>query len=63
MGDPRVPGVDVIDWIEAVPLLETRTYIQRVLENAVVYDLLHPATAASPTVGRLSWYLGKSTPG
>ena len=63
MGDPRVPGVDVIDWIEAVPLLETRTYIQRVLENAVVYDLLHPATAASPAVGRLSWYLGKSTLG
>jgi soluble lytic murein transglycosylase len=62
-GDPRLAGVDVIDWIEAVPLLETRTYIQRVLENAVVYDLLHPATAASPAVNRLSWYLQKSTPG
>lgn len=62
-GDPRLSGVDVIDWIEAVPLLETRTYIQRVLENAVVYDLLHPGTAASPPVNRLSWYLQKSTPG
>lgn len=62
-GDPRTPGVDIVDWIEAVPLLETRTYIQRVLENAVVYDLLHPATAKSPPVNRLSWYLQKSTPG
>ena len=60
-GDPRVPGVDVVDWIEAVPFLETRTYIQRVLENAVVYDLLHPATQLSPPARRLSWYLGKAT--
>ena len=62
-GDPRSPGVDVVDWIEAVPFLETRTYIQRVLENAVVYDLLHPATQLSPPARRLSWYLAKSTPG
>ncbi len=62
-GDPRIPGTDVVDWIEAIPILETRTYVQRVLENAVMYDLLHPATALSPPARRLSWYLGKSTPG
>ena len=62
-GDPRIPGVDVVDWIEAIPFLETRTYVQRVLENAVMYDLLHPTTALSPANRRLSWYLGKSTPG
>ncbi len=62
-GDPRTPGVDMIDWIEAIPFLETRTYVQRVLENAVMYDLLHPATALSPPARRLSWYLGKTTAG
>lgn len=62
-GDPRIPGVDVVDWIEAIPILETRTYVQRVLENAVMYDTLHPATALSPPNRRISWYLGKSTAG
>ncbi len=59
-GDPRTPGVDVIDWIEAIPYAETKTYVQRVLENAVVYDLLHPQTSVMPTTNRLSAYLGKS---
>lgn len=62
-GDPRQPGTDVIDWIEAIPFSETRNYVQRVLENAVVYDLLHPETAVMPKTNRLSAYLGKSTPG
>ncbi len=62
-GDPRTPGVDIVDWIEAIPLSETRNYVQRVLENAVVYDLLHPQTATMPTTNRLSAYLGKKTPG
>lgn len=61
-GDPRT-GEDVIDWIEAIPLSETKNYVQRVLENAVVYDLLHPQTATMPTTNRLSAYLGKRTPG
>lgn len=61
-GDPRT-GEDVIDWIEAIPLSETRNYVQRVLENAVVYDLLAPKTAIMPTSNRLSAYLGKRPPG
>ncbi len=60
-GDPRLPGVDMIDWIEAIPFLETRTYVQRVLENAVMYDVLHPVTSGSSGVARLSGYLGKGT--
>ncbi len=36
-GDPRSGAVDPIDWIELVPYAETRNYIQRVLESAVVY--------------------------
>jgi soluble lytic murein transglycosylase len=62
-GDPRMGGIDVIDWIEAIPLSETRGYVQRVLENAVVYDLLNPGRARTPTVNRLSYYLGKRVPG
>ncbi len=45
-GDPRVeaaartPGqheIDMIDWIELIPFEETRNYVQRVLENVVIY--------------------------
>ena len=59
-GDPRLAGADVVDWIEAIPLSETRAYVQKVLENAVVYDLLNPARARTPERNRLSHYLGGS---
>lgn len=36
-GDPRNPGTDVVDWIELIPIAETRNYVQRVLENVQVY--------------------------
>jgi soluble lytic murein transglycosylase len=36
-GDPRDYGIDVVDWIETIPLSETRNYVQRVLENLQVY--------------------------
>jgi soluble lytic murein transglycosylase len=62
-GDPRTGAIDMVDWIEAIPFSETRNYVQRVLENAVVYDLMHPARAKSQGATRLSWYLGKSRPG
>jgi soluble lytic murein transglycosylase len=39
MGDPRAKEVDVIDWIEGIPFRETRSYVQRVLENLQVYRL------------------------
>lgn len=62
-GDPRLPGIDIIAWIEAIPFAETRGYVQKVLENAVVYDLLNPARARGPMRNRLSFYLGKKQPG
>lgn len=62
-GDPRLRGVDVIDWIEAIPFAETRGYVQKVLENAVVYDLLNPSRARGMSKNRLSSYLGKIQPG
>ncbi|MGD9659346.1 MAG: lytic transglycosylase domain-containing protein [Methylocystis sp.] len=36
-GDPRKPHVDPIDWVERIPITETRNYVQRVMENFVVY--------------------------
>src|SRR3546814_12858584 len=59
-GDPRLPGIDMIEWIEKIPLYETRNYVQRVLENAVIYDVLNPARAKMPSLKRLSAYLGKA---
>ena len=37
-GDPRVGDQSMIDWIEMIPFNETRNYVQRVLENVVVYQ-------------------------
>ncbi|QKK06622.1 MAG: lytic transglycosylase domain-containing protein [Pseudomonadota bacterium] len=38
MGDPRSAGDEaMIDWIEMIPIYETRNYVQRVLENQFVY--------------------------
>lgn len=36
-GDPREPQVDMIDWVERIPFYETRNYVQRVMENLLVY--------------------------
>ncbi|OYW44418.1 MAG: lytic transglycosylase [Sphingomonadales bacterium 12-68-11] len=44
-GDPRNGSVDWLDWIERIPISETRTYVQRVMENAAVYEALHPQQA------------------
>jgi soluble lytic murein transglycosylase len=37
--DPRDPKIDPIDWVERIPLSETRNYVQRVLENLQVYRM------------------------
>jgi len=62
-GDPRLPGADIVKWIEDIPFTETRGYVQRVLENTVVYDAIHPARVRGRTANRLSWYLNKNRPG
>lgn len=36
-GDPRSDNVDMVDWIENIPINETRNYVQRVLENLQIY--------------------------
>lgn len=37
-GDPRGRPIDeVVDWVERIPFSETRSYVQRVMENYQVY--------------------------
>jgi soluble lytic murein transglycosylase len=36
-GDPRDPKVDPIDWIERIPIQETREYVAKVLANIQIY--------------------------
>jgi len=55
-----------VDWIEldrGDPVDETKRYVQHVLENAVVYDLINPQRSTSVGNARLSWYIGNKRPG
>ena len=60
-GDPR-GRVDVLKWIEAIPYNETRAYVQRVIENSVVYDSMR-SSQPPQTALHVSRYLGKNQPG
>jgi soluble lytic murein transglycosylase len=59
-GDPR-SQVDMLKWIETIPYTETRAYVQRVIENSVVYDSLR-STPAQQSALHVSRYLGKDRP-
>ena len=59
---PAPRQVDIIRWIEHIPFTETRGYVQRVLENSVVYDRHQPGDAGDArSMSRT--YLGKIAPG
>ena len=60
-GDPR-GQVDVLKWIEAIPYTETKAYVQRVIENSVVYDSMR-SSQPQQAAFHVSRYLGKSRPG
>ena len=62
-GDPRSGGVGWVEWIERIPLYETKNYVTRVLENAVVYEAMHPERAGYGGPKSVSAFLGKRTPG
>ncbi|MDD3287835.1 MAG: lytic transglycosylase domain-containing protein [Alphaproteobacteria bacterium] len=36
-GDPRDTKTDPIDWLEIIPIYETRNYVQRIMENFQIY--------------------------
>jgi soluble lytic murein transglycosylase len=46
-GDPRDPNVDVVDWVERIPIAETRNYVQRVMENVQVYRVRFETSATA----------------
>ncbi len=50
-GDPRDPKVDAIDWVERIPLSETRNYVQRVAENLQVYRVRFDGAAQAMSKG------------
>lgn len=63
-GDPRTPDADILRWIEQIPIYETKNYVQRVLENAVVYEAMNPKRARfAGSKTPLSRYLGKPSSG
>jgi len=62
-GDPRQGNIDWVDWIERIPITETRNYVQRVLENAVVYEAMTPERARFKGDNPLSKFLGKPNAG
>jgi soluble lytic murein transglycosylase len=59
-GDPR-GQVDMLKWIEAIPFVETKAYVQRVIENSVVYDSMRGSSQQQSAL-HVSRYLGKSQP-
>ncbi|HLZ05493.1 MAG TPA: lytic transglycosylase domain-containing protein [Bradyrhizobium sp.] len=50
-GDPRDPNVDAVDWAERIPFAETRNYVQRVMENLLVYQ--HRFDGTSPAIATI----------
>ena len=63
-GDPRTGAVDWIDWLERIPIYETKNYVQRVLENAVVYEEIYPQNSSYRGPNKLTRLMpGKRTPG
>lgn len=56
-GDPRTGSIGWVDWIEQIPVYQTKDYVQRVLENAVVYETLHPEKAPGGRARSLSQFL------
>jgi soluble lytic murein transglycosylase len=63
-GDPRDPKVDAVDWVERIPLAETRNYVQRVMENLQVYSArLRGCTATvEPNLHRAATIERRATP-
>jgi soluble lytic murein transglycosylase len=56
-GDPRTGSIPWVNWIERIPIYQTKDYVQRVLENAVVYETLHPENAPGGRARTLSQFL------
>jgi soluble lytic murein transglycosylase len=47
-GDPRTGATEMLDWIEEIPFGETRNYVERVIENEVIYRAKRGESVAHP---------------
>ena len=63
-GDPRDPKIDAVDWVERIPLAETRNYVQRVMENLQVYAARLGASVATvePNLHRVTTIESRGEP-
>src|SRR5262249_45668637 len=63
-GDPRDRKVDAVDWVERIPLAETRNYVQRVMENLQVYNARFGTKIVTiePNLHRLATIPGPAIP-
>lgn len=58
-GDPRNGSIDWVTWIEKIEFFETKNYVQRVIENAAVYEQLYPELATFGSPRSVSQFLGR----
>ncbi|MHA6317099.1 lytic transglycosylase domain-containing protein [Altererythrobacter sp. CAU 1778] len=56
-GDPRKGGIGWVEWMEKIPIYETKNYVQRVIENAVVYEAMNPGKVRYGGPKPVSYYL------
>jgi soluble lytic murein transglycosylase len=42
------PGIEVDEWVEEIPIAETRGYVKRVLRSYNTYHLLYPEKVDAP---------------
>jgi soluble lytic murein transglycosylase len=49
-GDPATGTVDPIDWVELIPFNETRDYVQRVVENIMIYRVRDGVALTHPVL-------------
>ena len=63
-GDPRDPKIDAVDWVERIPIAETRNYVQRVMENLQVYRARFGAstTTVEPNLHRAATVKSRADP-
>jgi len=55
IGDPAAGAIDPIDWVELIPFDETRNYVQRIVENVMIYRAREGVVLPHPV---LVWTMG-----
>ncbi len=55
IGDPGLKEIDPVDWVELIPFDETRNYVQRIIENVMIYRAREGVALPHPV---LVWAMG-----